>query len=132
MSGRSVVASVSAVVPAWQGHTHRVTVRVYGADPLLVLESSVWEFGSLVSSRDRRRLAGARLVSTVGGDWADVLLEGAAVRLPELRGMNADQFVSWYVGECLSGLDRRAAGRDGVRWEDQVEPEPDADVAHRA
>ena len=78
-----------------------------------------------VSARVRRRLAGARLVSSHGGLRADELQQVAELRLPQLGGMNADEFVAWYVAECVAGLDHRAAGRDGVRWEDQTEPDPD-------
>ena len=86
----------------------------------------------LVSTRVRRRLAGARLVSSDAGMWADELLAVAAARCPLLETMNPDEFVSWYVAECIAGLDRRADVRSGARWEDQCEPEPDADVVHRA
>lgn len=82
-----------------------------------------------VSARVRRRLAGARLVSSHGGLRADELQQVAELRLPALGGMNPDQFVAWYVAECVAGLDHRAAGRDGVvRWEDQTEPDPDDEL----
>jgi hypothetical protein len=86
----------------------------------------------LVSARTRRRLAGARLVSVDGGMWADVLHQVACERLPELERLNHDEFVSWYVGECLDGLDYRASVRAGARWEDQVEPEPEPEPCELA
>lgn len=79
----------------------------------------------LLTTRDRRRLAGARLVSTDGGLFADQLLSVATERMSALDGMNADQFIVWYVGECLDGLAYRASARAGVRWEDQRRPEDD-------
>lgn len=84
-------------------------------EPLRVGGAAGGEYDSLtqVSSTVRRRLAGARLVSTDGGLRPDQLQHVAAGRLPGLAEMNADEFVTWYVSECVAGLDYRAAVRAG-------------------
>ena len=84
-------------------------------EPLRVGAMSGGEYDSLsqVSATVRRRLAGARLVSTDGGLRPDQLQHVASGRLPGLAGMNADEFVTWYVAECVAGLDYRAAVRAG-------------------
>lgn len=75
----------------------------------------------------RRSLASARLVSA-GGLRADVLLhevQGSAQCPSELVNANPDQFVSWYVAECVAGLEFRKVAREGgTVWHEQTEPEP--------
>ena len=92
----------------------RVLYATHG-EPLRVGGAVGGEYDSLaqVSTTVRRRLAGARLVSTDGGLRPDQLQHVAAGRLPGLAEMNADEFVTWYVSECVAGLDYRAAVRAG-------------------
>ena len=92
----------------------RVLYATHG-EPLRVGGAAGGEYDSLVqvSATVRRRLAGARLVSTDGGLRPDQLQHVAAGRLPGLAEMNADEFVTWYVSECVAGLDYRAAVRAG-------------------
>ena len=85
--------------------------------------------GGMLSTRTLRRLAGAQLVSTSGGLPADVLLEQVRPYVPALASATPDEFVSWWVAECVTGLDVRAAARAGRRWEDQPEPEPEPELA---
>lgn len=93
----------------------RVLYATHG-EPLRVGAMSGGEYDSLsqVSATVRRRLAGARLVSTDGGLRPDQLQHVAAGRLPGLADMNADEFVTWYVAECVAGLDYRASVRAGA------------------
>jgi hypothetical protein len=92
----------------------RVLYATHG-EPLRVGGAVGGEYDSLaqVSTAVRRRLAGARLVSTDGGLRPDQLQHVAAGRLPGLADMNADEFVTWYVAECVAGLDYRACVRAG-------------------
>lgn len=92
----------------------RVLYATHG-EPLRVGGAAGGEYDSLVqvSAHVRRRLAGARLVSTDGGLRPDQLQHVASGRLPGLAGMNADEFVTWYVAECVAGLDYRASVRAG-------------------
>lgn len=86
--------------------------------------------GGLISTTDRRRLAGAQLVSATRGMRADQLLDIVCELCPQVRDLNPDEFVGWYYDEALAGLDYRARVRAG---ELEHEPEPDdepAPVAH--
>ena len=98
-------------------------------EPLRVGAMSGGEYDSLgqVSAHVRRRLAGARLVSTDGGLRPDQLQHVASGRLPGLAGMNADEFVTWYVAECVAGLDYRASVRAGTVESFERPPELYAD-----
>ena len=115
---------MSATLSAWStggvlsGDANDPLDRVLYAtqgEPLRVGGQSGGEYDSLgqVSAHVRRRLAGARLVSTDGGLRPDQLQHVAAGRLPGIDAMNADEFVSWYVAECVAGLDYRASVRAG-------------------
>ena len=115
---------MSATLSAWStggvlsGDANDPLDRVLYAtqgEPLRVGAMSGGEYDSLgqVSAHVRRRLAGARLVSTDGGLRPDQLQHVASGRLPGLAGMNADEFVTWYVAECVAGLDYRASVRAG-------------------
>lgn len=73
-----------------------------------------------VSTRDRRRMASAGLVSA-GGLPADVLCDRC-----QFDG-DASTFVEWWYAQGLKGLDHRAAARNGTRWEDRTRPDPDDD-----
>jgi hypothetical protein len=78
--------------------------------------------GGLISTTDRRRLAGAQLVSATRGMRADQLLDIVCELCPTVRDLNPDEFVGWYYDECLAGLDYRAKVRAG---ECDYEPDPD-------
>ena len=111
----------------------RVLYATHG-EPLRVGGAVGGEYDSLaqVSTSVRRRLAGARLVSTDGGLRPDQLQHVASGRLPGLAEMNADEFVSWYVAECVAGLDYRASVRAGSVESFERPPElycDDADYA---
>jgi hypothetical protein len=70
-------------------------------------------YDGAVSTKAMRRLAGAGLVSRDGLP-ADVLQHVAASRFPTCSSMTADEFVTWYVSECLAGLDVRNGSSDTV------------------
>lgn len=98
--------------------------RVCLGSVLGVGDTSAGEYDSLargaVSTRDRRRLAAARLVSS-SGDPADVLLydiQQSDTCPAELVSATPDEFVAWYVRTALSGLAYRADGRSGDAWHD--------------
>jgi hypothetical protein len=81
--------------------------------------------GGRVSMATMRRLQGARLVSSVGMP-ADVLQHACSERSAEVGRMNPDELVTWYVGQCVAGLDYRARAREhGAAWHEQTEPDPD-------
>ena len=77
----------------------------------------------LISTRDRRRLAGARLTGTSCGMPADVLHEVVAEMYPPVRSLSPAEFVGWYFDECLDGLSYRASARAGTVWHEQERPD---------
>lgn len=79
----------------------------------------------LISTRDRRRLAGARLTAAHGGMPADVLHEIVCEMYPPVRELSPAEFVGWYFDECLAGLDYRASDRAGAVWHEQEQPDDD-------
>ena len=79
----------------------------------------------LISTRDRRRLAGARLTSAHGGEHADVLHERVCELYPPVRELTPSEFVGWYFDECLAGLDYRASDRAGTVWHEMERPDDD-------
>ena len=100
-----------------------------GDQVLRMVETEGGEYDSLaqVSTSARRRIASARLVSSHGlpADELLVIVQCSDQCPPILVDANPDQFVTWYVGECLTGLDMRADARNGrTVWHEQTEPEP--------
>lgn len=71
-----------------------------------------YDFLNMFSTSERRRLAGAMVVSNKKGFSIDVLQELASRENPNIARMNPDEFGEYYFKQALKGLDVRAKIRE--------------------